>query len=114
KAGSGEASPAADALKRARAGEPKPLAGGNFEVDRGTIILVAPRSAHLNPQRARFFPDENGYWNAVRARVVSRKPLRIAGRKEGRIPKQIKGVLSDGSAAYHLTFRARPSLHPRP
>ena len=105
KAGSGGSSPDAAKLKEALANAPRPVAGGTFEVHGGSIILLAPQSVHLDPLKARFFPDENGYWNAGVARIVSRNPLRIAGPKKGGLPKTISGVLSDGRAAYQITFR---------
>lgn len=105
RAGSGEPSPDAAALKEALGNEPRPVTGGRFAAHRGTIILTVPPSVHLNPRKARFFPDENGYWSAGAGRVISGSPLRIVGPKKDGYPKSMSGVLSDGSAAYQIVFR---------
>jgi DsbC/DsbD-like thiol-disulfide interchange protein len=102
----GGGSPSADAalLRRALAAEPKKSLPGTFGVRDGRLTLDLPASARVRPESARFFPDENGYWNPLQARVVSRSPLRIASPAKGKPPKRISGVVSDGSSAYRLSF----------
>lgn len=104
KVGAGEPSPDAALLERAVAAEPKSLSPGTFSIVGARIILRVPPSARLDPQRVRFFPDENGYWNPAGARVISRKPMRIASPLTGKPGGRISGVLSDGSSAYRLNF----------
>lgn len=102
----GSGAPSADAgrLKRALAREPKRVAFGSFRASGGRIVLRLPRSVHLQPERTRFFPDENGFWNPLQARVVGGRPLKVESRTSTKPPQRISGVVSDGSSAYRVTL----------
>lgn len=108
KVGNGAPSPQAAQLKAALAREPWPLKPGSFSARGGRIVLRLPASAHLQPGRAHFFPDRNGYWDPIEARAISGKPLTLVSPARGKVPKLITGVVSDGSSAYRLSFAARP------
>jgi DsbC/DsbD-like thiol-disulfide interchange protein len=102
----GNGSPSAEAvlIRRARAHLPKNAPPGVFAVRAGEIRLTLPPTLRLKPARTRFFPDENGYWDASRSRVLSSKPLTIAGPAKGNPPRRISGIVSDGSLAYRISF----------
>lgn len=109
KAGRGTPSPEAALLRQAIAAEPKTIAPGTFRLERGQIVLQVPASARLNPRRTRFFPDDNGYWDPLKARVVSHARLQLASPLTGKVPDRVNGVLSDGSSAYQIRFRRQPT-----
>lgn len=85
---------------------PRLARSGTFQLQRGVIVLRLPPSIHLLGRNTHFFPDENGYWDAVKARVISTRPLRIASPAKGKVARQISGVVSDGSSAFRLRFVA--------
>ena len=102
--GSGARSADAGRLKRALAREPKRVTSGSFKASGGRVVLRLPPSVHLQPERTRFFPDENGYWNPLQARAIVGRPLTIVSRGSGKPPERISGVVSDGSSAYRVAF----------
>lgn len=102
--GSGAPSMNAAPLQRALAREPKRVTSGSFRASAGRVVLRLPRSVHLQPERTRFFPDENGFWNPLQARVVGRRSLKIESRTSTKPPRRISGVVSDGSSAYRVTL----------
>lgn len=103
----GDGKPTADAalLREAFAKQPKPLPAGLFDVADGRLTLQLPAAARLEASRTRFFPDENGFFDASRARVWSTSPLRIVSPVTGNRSKAITGVVSDGSVAFRIRFR---------
>lgn len=103
-AGNGELSDQAVTIRRASSAEPKVAGPGAFEVKNGKLVLQLPASAEVN-SRALFFPDENGWTDPAEARVLSGLPVRITMPVKGPIPDRVTGVVSDGSAAYRVTFR---------
>lgn len=106
--GNGSLSPFAAKLRHALASQPKRAGGGSFQITRGNIILALPASVRLRLSATTFFPDENGYWDPVKARVTSARPIRIAGPVVGKPPRWITGVVSDGASAYRLRLKASP------
>jgi DsbC/DsbD-like thiol-disulfide interchange protein len=102
----GDGRPSADAslIRQALAKLPKPAPGGSYSVRGSRILLQLPLSARLRPSQTRFFPDENGYWQADKGRVIGGSRLTIAGPLSGTPPKTITGVATDGSSAYRLTL----------
>lgn len=102
--GNGFPSAAARMLRSALSNEPQRLGPGSFSRRGSQVVLRLPRSARLQPSRTRFFPDENGYWNPLRARLVSAHPLTLLSPAAGTPPKVITGVVSDGSSAYRVRF----------
>jgi DsbC/DsbD-like thiol-disulfide interchange protein len=106
-AGDGEKSEEAPLLQRAVAREPRPVAGGGFEVEDGKLLLELPASARLNAARTHFFPDENGVAYVSKSRVVSTSPIRISIPVAGNAPKILAGVITDGSAAYRLRLERK-------
>lgn len=105
----GNGSPSADAgtLRNALARIPRRLRAGSFTAAGGRIVLRLPSSGRLEPARTRFFPDANGYWDAIKARPVSGRPLMLVSPARGKPPKVITGVVSDGSSAYRVSFENR-------
>lgn len=109
----GNGAPSADGgrLQRALAREPKRVASGSFTARGGQVVLIMPRSVHLQTERTRFFPDQNGFWNPLQARAIAGRPLMIVSRTSRKPPQRISGVVSDGSSAYRVTLgreRTRP------
>lgn len=100
--GRGSDSPQAVLLRAALAKEPMRAVGGSFSIRGGQITLSLPSSLTLQPARARFFPDQNGYWNPIKAKAVSARPLALASPAGGKAPNVITGVVSDGSSAYRV------------
>lgn len=102
----GEGAESADAstIRRAVAAEPKAVGGGAFEVKDGNLVLQLPPSAKLDARRVHFFPDENGFFDAAQARVISASPLRIEAPAKDRVLGRISGVVSDGSESFRLIF----------
>lgn len=107
KVGSGLPSPQSRRLEAALMRVPRPIRSGSFSVQAGRIFLRLPPSTGLQPSRTRFFPDQNGYWDATRARVVSDSPLTLVSEAKGKPPRVVTGVVSDGSSAYRLSFGTR-------
>lgn len=105
--GNGASGPQAVLIRRALARIPKRAAAGTFTTRGGELVLRLPASVHLQGTRARFFPDENGYWNAAHSRLLSARPLTLAGRLSGKPPTRISGVVSDGKSAYRILFEQR-------
>ena len=105
----GDGKPDADAivLKKSLAGQPKPLSAGVFDVEDGLLTLQLPASGRLKPSKTRFFPDENGYFDAARVSVLPTAPVRIVSSVTGDLPKEISGVVSDGLADFRVRFRRR-------
>jgi DsbC/DsbD-like thiol-disulfide interchange protein len=102
--GSGTPSAQAPRLRRALAKQPRRAGPGSFVVRGRQIILNLPASARISATSARFFPDANGYWDPLRARVVPGRPLRIVSPVVGKPPNRLTGVVSDGSSAYRIDF----------
>lgn len=92
-------------IRHALLGQPKPVRPGTLSVRAGRVVLTIPPSVRLQPNRTRFYPDANGYWDPVKARVTSIRPLSIASPVTGKLPAHVSGVLSDGSSAYRLSFQ---------
>ncbi len=105
--GDGSTSAQAEALRRALAHMPQHVKPGSFSARDRQIILRLPQPARLRPKLTRFFPDKNGYWDPLKARVVAGSPLTLVSPTGSEIPKVITGVVSDGSSAYRLGFEAR-------
>ena len=103
--GEGEPSAEAPTIRRAVAAEPKAVGSGVFQVKDGKLILQLPSRAELDARRTRFFPDENGFFDPAEARVISAFPLRIESPLKDPVPAQIVGVVSDGSAAFQVSFQ---------
>ena len=104
-AGDAKSSSDAPVLRRALAKQPVALAPGLFEVEDGRLTLELPAAARLEGSETRFFPDENGFFDASRARTLFTAPVRIVSTALGDPPKEITGVVSDGSAAFRVIFR---------
>lgn len=107
-AGDAKSSADAPALRRALARQPKALAPGLFDVAKGQLTLQLPTAARLDAFRTRFFPDENGFFDASKARTLSTEPTRITSPALSDPPKEITGVVTDGSAAFRVVFRQGP------
>jgi DsbC/DsbD-like thiol-disulfide interchange protein len=107
KVGNGLPSPQAGLLRAALAREPRSIGSGSASVRGERIILRLPASAQLRPNGTRFFPDDNGYWDPLKARVVAGRPLTLVSPARSKVPKVITGVVSDGSSAYRLSFEVR-------
>lgn len=105
--GNGSPSPEVGILRNALTRIPRRLGAGSFTAGGGRIVLRLPSSARLQPAGMRFFPDANGYWDAVKARPVSGRPLTLVSPARGKPPKVITGVVSDGSSAYQVSFENR-------
>lgn len=75
--------------------------------------MQLPRNARPDSRRLRFFPDDNGFSDPARARILAGPPLRIATVARGGVPVRITGVVSDGSAAYRVSFRRGEALQVR-
>ena len=105
--GNGSPSPEAPLIRRAQAHLPKPARAGVFTARAGQIVLKLPASLRLQPGRTRFFPDDNGYWDASRSRVTAARFLTIVSPSSGKVPRRISGVVSDGSSAYRISFERR-------
>ena len=103
--GDAKVSPDASLLRRALAHQPKALAPGLFDVGKGRLTLQLPATAHLDASRTRFFPDENGFFDASQARTLPTTPVRIVSPTTGDLPKALSGVVSDGSTAFRVRFR---------
>ena len=105
----GGGAPSADAptIRRAVAAEPRVVGNGAFEVKDGKLILQLPARAKLDARRVRLFPDDNGFFDAAQARVISAFPLRIESPATVRVPARISGVVSDGSTAFRVSFQRR-------
>ena len=102
----GDGHPSADValIRRAAAGEPKSASRGRFDVEPGTLVLQPPAGLRLDESNARFFPDQNGFFDAAEARALPGSRLRISSATTGSVPSRITGVLSDGSRSYRLSF----------
>lgn len=105
--GNGARSGQARQLRTALANEPKAVRGGSFTVTRKQIVLRLPPSAKLRPTRTRFFPDENGYWDPLHARLLSVNPIVLVSPADSSSPKRVSGVVSDGSSSYRVSMVAR-------
>ena len=103
----GDAKSSSDALvlRRALAKQPIALAPGLFDVQERRLTLQLPGRARLDRAETRFFPDENGFFDASKARVLPTEPARITSPVLSDPPKEITGVVSDGSAAFRVIFR---------
>ena len=106
-AGDGEKSAEAPLLQHAVAREPRPVAGGGFDIEDRKLLLELPAAARLNAARTHFFPDENGVADVSKGRVVSTSPIRISIPVAGNAPKILTGVIADGSAAYRLRLERK-------
>lgn len=106
-AGDGKASADAAVLRGAAAQLPRKMANGTFDVTSGKLVMELPPAPRLDPRRARFFPDANGFFDPAKERVVPGDPLRVSAPADGTVPTRITGVLTDGSAAYRLAFDRR-------
>lgn len=104
-AGDGTVTADATLLRRSLARQPKALPPGMFDVENGQLTLQMPAAARLDPPRTRFFPDENGFFDASRASALSTAPVRIISPIAGDPPNMVTGVISDGSAAFRIRFR---------
>lgn len=104
KIGDGAPSGNAPLLRRALAKVPKPVAGGSYSMRDGRLVLQLPPSARLKASEARFFPDENGYWDPDGADVIRGRGIGIASPALGKPPKRITGVVTDGSSAYRVSL----------
>lgn len=107
KVGNGSPSSEAPLIRRAQARLPKPARAAVFTVRADQVTLKLPASLRLQPGRTRFFPDENGYWDSSKSRVTATRPLTIVSRSNGKVPRRISGVVSDGSSAYRISFERR-------
>ena len=107
KMGKGTPSAESGLLRRALAKVPKVVPGGSYIVHNKQIVLQLPVAARLKSDRARFFPDENGYWDASAAWALPGTTARIFGPPIGRPPERITGVVSDGLSAYRVALRRR-------
>ena len=104
-AGDGTATADATLLRQSLARQPKALPPGMFDVENGQLTLQVPAAARLDPSRTRFFPDENGFFDASRASALSTAPVRIISPITGDPPKVVTGVISDGAVAFRIRFR---------
>lgn len=103
----GAGSPSADAAPLRQGFERLPERGGagTYFIEDGKLLLDLPQSLRLQPASLRFFPDENGYYDPMRAHSSAAASLSISSPLKGQPPKLITGVVSDGSSAYRLVFR---------
>lgn len=105
-AGDGAKASQSAALESALRKVPAEAADARFTASGGTVMLELPRSLAIDRSNARFFPDENGSFDAGKGKAVSRPGgWALVGPAEGPVPDRIGGVLSDGSRAYRMTFR---------
>lgn len=106
-AGNGERSEVASLIHRALANEPKNAGPGSFEVEDDLVTIELPAGIHLESARAKFFPDENGTFDAARQRAIGGSPWQITAPMTGAAPKVLSGVVSDGSRAYRVAFERK-------
>lgn len=106
-AGNGQKSAEAPLIQDALAREPRPLAGGGFDVDGEKLLLELPAAARPKPYKAQFFPDENGILDVSKARVVSISPTRISMPVVAGAPSSLTGVVTDGQSAYRLQLKPK-------
>ena len=114
KAGDGRASTDAALLRRALAEEPKVLSAGMFDVEAGQLVLKLPVTAHLDGTKTHFFPDQNGFFDPLRARSIPGHSIRIVSPAARVTAKTISGVVSDGSSAFRVSFHRALSSGARP
>jgi DsbC/DsbD-like thiol-disulfide interchange protein len=112
-AGVGTESADFPALAAAARKLPRPADGATFTVDGDRLRLRPPETVQLVASRARFFPDQGGIIDAAAAtNSVDGGAVTISAVAEGKVPKAIGGVVSDGRNAWRLTFErtfAEPS-----
>lgn len=105
-AGDGTPGPQAGDLKRGLSRVPRGDFHGTFAVSGKRVRLALPAGLTLNPGKARFFPDQNGFFDAASARstrrdgefVIEADLLASAG------APALSGVVSDGARAYRMAF----------
>ena len=104
----GNGTPSADsaAIRRAKSALPRSIAtAGQYAVDNGDFRFALPAGARLDPDRARFFPDENGFLDASTTRLAGDGHSReLLAQLSGSPPFAITGVLSDGRRSYRVRF----------
>lgn len=103
-AGSGAVSRDAAVLNRALSRVPGSIAGGSYWTEGGKLTLALPDGVRLRAASARFFPDENGFFDTLQARASDGAPVRIAGPLTSKPPARITGVVSDGTSSYRLSL----------
>lgn len=111
-AGNGAPGSGAAMIRRAQAALPRTIpASGSYALEGGKLRFALPSGVRLDPDRARFFPDGNGFLDASTTRVtVDEQGSLLTGKASGRPPSIVSGVLSDGRRAYRVRFT--PGLAP--
>lgn len=103
-AGSGAPSEDVAALSRALSRVPARLVGGSYWSQDGALTIFVPGGARLRPSATRFFPDDNGFFDAFAADASEGSPIRITAPLSGSPPMRITGVVSDGASSYRLSL----------
>ena len=104
--GKGSVDPASRALfASARQAIPQPLSStGEFTAVGGTVQLLVPAAAKLDPARTTFFPAGEGVFERSGARRMPDGSIQISGSMTNP-PASLSGIVSDGSHAVQLRFR---------
>ncbi|MEO8176803.1 MAG: protein-disulfide reductase DsbD domain-containing protein [Sphingomicrobium sp.] len=104
-AGDGAKGADAAALQAAARKVPRSAPAGTWASDGKTMRLELPAALRLDLHRARFFPDDNGVFDAAAARVEAKNgAIAISGPQLGANPGTVRGVVSDGRLFYRLAF----------
>jgi DsbC/DsbD-like thiol-disulfide interchange protein len=110
-AGDAAGGPDAALLRAAALKLPRPATGATFAVEGSRLRLHVPESLNLDAKRTRFFPDEGGYFDsgAAQSAADSSGSVLITAPLEGKAPRLISGVVSDGRRSYRMTFAPAPA-----
>lgn len=104
--GDGSPNSSATILKLAAQRLPRPLAESRFHAREGIVVMDVPGSAQVDPAKAIFFPSTNGLLDGTSLRLrFAPGRIQIFGRQSGILPSHIRGVLTDGTKSYALSFR---------
>lgn len=105
-AGDGAKGPHWAAVDEAKRKLPASAPDGRFRATGKTVRLDLPPALTIDRRSARFFPDDNDWFETAQGRAVADSDgIAIVGPSAAKLPDSIGGVLSDGRRAYRLAFR---------
>ena len=104
--GDGAPGSATTAIGRAQGAIPRTVAAtGSYELKEGKLAFTLPAGTDLSLTKTRFFPDENGLFDASTSRTsIMDGKERLTVVASGQPSSIISGVLSDGRRAYRVRF----------